>query len=68
MQTKDLFSVLLLMFFLLLVGCGGGVEQALGGTISLAWDSNTDPDVVPGYKMYCGTASGTYDHQLMWEM
>lgn len=64
MKTKDLFSVLLLIFLLILIGCGGGADTDSGdsgGTIKLAWDSNTDPDLA-GYKIYYGTATGTYDH------
>ena len=63
MKTKNLLSVLLLMFLLILIGCGRGADTDFGGTIKLAWDSNTAPDVA-GYKIYYGTASGTYDHAI----
>ena len=64
MKTKDLFSVLLLMFLLILLGCGGGADIDSGeseGTIKLAWDSTNDHDLA-GYKIYYGTATGTHDH------
>ena len=32
---------------------------AFGATVDLAWDANTEPDL-DGYKIYYGTASGTY--------
>ena len=63
MKTKDLIFVLLLMFLFILTGCAGGTDTDSGGTIKLAWDSNTDPDVA-GYKIHYGTATGTYDHVI----
>ena len=38
---------------------GVGLGQALAGQVVLSWDANTDPDLA-GYKVYYGTASGTY--------
>ncbi|MHB8893999.1 MAG: choice-of-anchor D domain-containing protein [Candidatus Geothermincolia bacterium] len=38
---------------------GAGVGTAAAGSVVLAWDANTEPDV-SGYKLYYGTASGTY--------
>ena len=32
---------------------------AIAGTVSLTWDSNTEPDLA-GYKVHIGTSSGTY--------
>ena len=63
MKTKNLFSRSSAYVSAPLIGCGGGADTDSGGTIKLAWDSNTDPDVV-GYKIYYGTASGTYDHSI----
>jgi len=66
MKTKDLFSVLLLMFLLILIGCGGGADTdsgKSGGMIKLAWDSNTEPNLA-GYKIYYGTTTGTYDNSI----
>lgn len=34
-----------------------------GGTINLAWDSNTEAKLA-GYKIYYGTATGTYDDSI----
>jgi hypothetical protein len=79
MKMKGVFSLLLLLFFLILFGCGGGTGTDSGGAVipnvssggsggsegamSLAWDANTDPDLM-GYKLYYGTASGVYDHSV----
>ena len=66
MKTKDLFSVFLLMFLLIVIGCGGGAytgSGGSGGTIKLTWDSNADPDLA-GYKIYYGTTTGSYDHSI----
>jgi hypothetical protein len=61
MKAKDIFFVLLLVFFPILIGCGGGAGTDSGGTINLTWESSADPALV-GYKVYYGTASRTYDH------
>jgi hypothetical protein len=63
MKTKNLFSVFLLTFLLIVIGCGGGTDTGSGGTITLAWDSSNDPNVA-GYKIYYGTATGSYDHSI----
>jgi hypothetical protein len=31
--------------------------------VTLAWDANTEPDLA-GYKIYWGTASGSYDNSV----
>ncbi len=38
---------------------GAGIGTAAAGSVVLAWDANTEPDV-SGYKLYYGTATGTY--------
>ena len=56
------------IFFLLILltsicHCGGGSGgSSVGdeGSISLAWDPNSDPDLA-GYRVYFGTASGSYE-------
>jgi hypothetical protein len=63
-RAKDLFSVLPLVLFLILVGCGGGSGTNSGdpgGTINLDWDSSTGPNLA-GYKVYYGTASRAYSN------
>jgi hypothetical protein len=41
----------------------GATSVAHAGTISVAWDSLTHPDLV-GYRVYYGTASGTYPQSV----
>jgi len=38
---------------------GAGIGTAAAGQVTLAWDANTEPDL-SGYRIYYGTASGTY--------
>jgi hypothetical protein len=45
-------------------GCGGGGSEAAsaaapGGTLTLAWNANTESDM-GGYRVYYGTSSGAY--------
>ncbi len=44
-------------FFLLLIPLG--VQHAHGASLTLAWDPNPDANLA-GYKVYYGTASGSY--------
>ena len=37
--------------------------SASGAAVDLAWDANTEPNLA-GYKIYCGTASGTYSYSI----
>ena len=64
LRRRQIFAFLLVALFIVItVGCGrdGSVGCSSGeiGTIKLAWDPSTDPDVV-GYKVYYGTAPRTY--------
>ncbi len=67
MKTRLLFLILWLFLLAISIGCGegsgdaGGRPGTTGGTITLTWDSNTDPDL-GGYKVYYGTAPGAYTH------
>ena len=38
---------------------GIGLGSAQAGQATLAWDPNTEPELA-GYKVYYGTAAGTY--------
>ena len=50
------FSAILVFYFL-------GVLTAHSAQVTLAWDPNTDPELA-GYKVYYGTASGSYQGHL----
>ena len=70
MKQIRIFSIIFILTFLILAGCGGGgggnsssnnTDSSGGGagTISLAWDANTSSGIA-GYKVYYGTSSGNY--------
>ena len=50
---KAIFTLTVLLFTFVLS------QSALAAQIKLAWNANTDPDVV-GYKVYYGTSSKSY--------
>lgn len=58
-------SIPLILIVLLFFGCGGGgsTSSRVDGVLNLAWDSNSEPDLA-GYKIYYGTASGTYGSSI----
>jgi len=51
---RSLFAVLFLCLFLMVPNPG------YTGEVTLTWDANTETDLA-GYKVFSGTASGTYD-------
>jgi len=51
-------AALIVLTIALVFGAGIGTASAVGSVV-LAWDANTEPDV-SGYKLYYGTASATY--------
>ena len=74
MKPIRIFSIIFILTFLILAGCGGGggggssnntdsTSNSTGsngaGTISLAWDANPSSGIA-GYKVYYGTSSGDY--------
>ena len=67
MKLIKLFFAVVISILLFLAGCGGGGGGGSSsgdsgggaGTISLAWDANTDP-AVAGYRVYYGTTSKNY--------
>ena len=75
LQLKQIriFSIIFILTFLILAGCGGGgggnsssnntdsnsSNSGGAGTISLAWDANTGSGIA-GYKIYYGTSSENY--------
>jgi hypothetical protein len=59
-DTALLLTLLLLMLFIFL--CASRV-QAGDGMVTLAWDSNTEEDLL-GYKLHYGLTSGSYDHTV----
>lgn len=56
-KRGSVFTILFLFLFLPL----SYAQQA--DTVKLAWDANTESDLA-GYKLYIGTASGTYDSNI----
>ena len=63
LKRRKIFSIGLIFTLLLVTlrcgGEGGGCSSGETGTINLAWDPNTDPDLA-GYKVYYGTTPRTY--------
>jgi hypothetical protein len=51
---RSLFAILFLCLFLMVPNPG------YTGEVTLTWDANTETDLA-GYKVFSGTASGTYD-------
>jgi hypothetical protein len=74
LKRREIFFISILLVFLTLGGCGGSGDSSSsssssGGTIRLAWDSNTEPDL-EGYKIYYGALSRinpffvSYEHSI----
>ena len=57
--APPLVSTTFLALFLLILSC----PCTFAAQITLAWDANTAPDLA-GYKIYYGTASGTYESPI----
>jgi hypothetical protein len=55
-RTNGTLSLTFLFFF-----CLG---QGVAAEVSLAWDASTSPNII-GYKIYRGTASGSYDSPIL---
>ena len=51
-----------LLLVTLLVILGLATVPAQAGSVSMAWDPGTDPDLV-GYRVFYGPAAGNYDQQ-----
>jgi hypothetical protein len=69
-RTKRLVLIILITvagLFLIALGYGeykgGGCSSGEIGSIKLAWDPSTDPNVA-GYKVYYGTSPGKYGHGI----
>ncbi len=53
-MKKVLLTILFILIFSFL---------AHGGAVTLAWDANTESDLL-GYKIYWGEISGTYSDEI----
>jgi hypothetical protein len=60
---KEGFGKHLLLVILVLAGAGLLPRTAAAGTITVAWDLMTDPDVT-GYRVFVGTRSGSYSESF----
>jgi hypothetical protein len=54
-----LAGVLMALAVVVALLLGAGLGQAAAAQVTLAWDPNSEPDLA-GYKLYQGTATGTY--------
>jgi len=71
MRRKLIFSILSAFLLLSLIACQGTrfickssadlAGSASGGRITIAWDSNTEPNL-RGYRVFYGTSPGKYRH------
>ena len=68
MKRKWVFSILPALLFLSMIACQGvritcknnaDFSGASGGSIAIAWDPNTDPNL-GGYRVYYGPSPGKY--------
>ena len=68
MKLRWLFSILSALLLLSVIACqgtritcksSGDLSVSNGGSITIAWDSNTEPNL-GGYRVFYGTSPGKY--------
>jgi len=71
-KRRKIFPIVLILTLLVLTircgGTGGGCSSGETGTINLAWDPNTEPDVAEDTRSIMERLQEPMDLESMWRM